>query len=148
MNGEHGIPMLSLSSKNLTHFSTMLISHLNGIGESRLLDANNALQRKEVITKTLNPKWVPLVEATTAYSDDTRSSVPPHPASKAPAVPVPQLYNVSHWESVELVESYSPDLNTLGSAKTVPCNLLNQSVALCKTSGQVPSPPARLPSRY
>jgi hypothetical protein len=39
---------------------------------------------------------------------------------------VPQFYNISHLESSEMVESFSPGLNTLSSAKTAPFNLLNQ----------------------
>jgi hypothetical protein len=39
-----------------------------------------------------------------------------------------QFYNVLHWESVEMVDSFSPSLTMLGSAKTVPYNILNQQL--------------------
>jgi hypothetical protein len=106
----------------------MLHSHLNGIGESLLLIPNYTLQRKEVITKTPNPKWVSSAEAPFASSDGS-ASYGTQPIAKAPVMAVPQFYNVSHWESVEMVESFIPGLTTLGSAKTVPYNLLNQQLS-------------------
>jgi hypothetical protein len=127
MSGEHGIPCLSSSSQNWTHISTMLHSHLSSIGEFRLLDFNYTLLLKEVMTKTSNPEWVSSVEAPSASSEDSGSSGT-SPVTKAPVMSVPQLYNVSHWESSEMVESYSPALNTLSNVNTVPFNLLNQQL--------------------
>jgi hypothetical protein len=103
----------------------MMHSHFSGIGESRLLDFNYTLPLKEVITKTPNPKWVPSADAPSASSNDSVSSGI-FPFTKTPVMAVPQFYNVSQWESAEMVDSFSPGLNKLGSAKTVPFDLLNQ----------------------
>jgi hypothetical protein len=107
----------------------MLLSHLCSIGEFRLLDFNYTLPLIEVITKTPNPKCVPGAEALSASSADSGSSGT-DPVNRAPVMSVPQFYYVLHWESAELVDSFSPELDKLSSAKTVPFHLLNQQLIL------------------
>jgi hypothetical protein len=127
MSDEHGIPLLSLSSQNWTHFSTMLTSHLSSIGESRLLDFNHTLPLKEVLTETLNTKWVPGAEATCVSSASSGSSGT-DPVVREPVMQIPQFYNVPHWETDPMVESFSPGLEKLSGVKTVPFHLLNQQL--------------------
>jgi hypothetical protein len=105
----------------------MLTSHLSSIGESRLLDLNHTLPLKEVLTKTLNPKWVPGAEATcVSYASSETSGT--DPAVREPVMKIPHFYNVPHWESDSMVESFSPGLDKLSGVKTVPFHLLNQQL--------------------
>jgi hypothetical protein len=82
---------------------------------------------KEVITQTLNAKWVAGAEATcvSSASSESASTAPP---VKVPVMKVPQYYNVSHWETNPMVESFSPGLDKLSGVKTVPFHLLNQQL--------------------
>jgi hypothetical protein len=105
----------------------VLTSHLLSIGESRLLDFNHNLPLKEVLTKTLNPKWVQGAEATCVSSASSESSGT-HPTVRDPVMEVPQFYNVPHWETDPMVESFSPGLDKLSGVKTVPFHLLNQQL--------------------
>jgi hypothetical protein len=127
MSGEHGIPLLSSTSLSWMHFSTMLTSHLSSIGESRLLDFTHTLPLKEVLTETLNPKWVAGAEATCVSSASSESNST-DPIPREPVMKVPQYYNVPHWETNSMVESLSPGLDKLSGMKLVPYHLLNQQL--------------------
>ena len=124
MAGEHGIPLLSSTTLNWVHFSTMLGSHLASVGETRLLDFTYQLPMKEVATRTNNPKWVGGAEATSTSSETSENTG----ASTAPVMQPPQFYNTYHMESNPMVQSFSPGLDKLGGEKTVPYNLLNQQL--------------------
>ena len=127
MSEEHGIPLLSSSSLNWMHFSTILMSHLPSIGESRLLDFNLTLPLQEVLTQTLNPKWVAGAEATCVSSASSESNrIDPIP--REPVMKVPQFYNVPHWETNPMVESFSPGMDKLSGVNIVPFHLLNQQL--------------------
>jgi hypothetical protein len=105
----------------------MQTSHLSSIGESRRLDFNHTLPLKEVLTKTLNPKWVPGAEATSVSSEGSGSSGT-DPTAREPVMQIPQFYNVPHWETDPMVDSFSPGLDKLSGVKTVPFHLLNQQL--------------------
>jgi hypothetical protein len=124
MSGEHGIPLLSSSSMNWMHFSTMLASHLASIGESRLIDFNHSLPMKEIVTQTPNPKWVDgdVAPCVSSASSESASTDPP------PRVQVPKYYNAIHLETDPMVKSYSPGLDKLSGKKFVLYHLLNQQL--------------------
>ncbi len=77
------------------HLSTMLTIYLSSIGESRLLDFYYTLPLKEVLAKTLNPKWVAGNEAT-CVSSASSESTSTDPVAREPVMKVPQFYNVPH----------------------------------------------------
>jgi hypothetical protein len=105
----------------------MLTSHLSSIGESRLLDFNHTLLLKEVLTQTLNPKWVAGAEATCVSSANS-ASTSTDPVSREPVMKVPQFYDVPHGETTSMVKSFSLGLDKLSGLKLVPYHLLNQQL--------------------
>ncbi len=127
MIGEHGIPLLSSTSLNWMHLSIMLTSHLSSIGESCLSDFTHTLPLKEVLTPTLNPKWVAGAEATCVSSASSESNNT-DPIPREPVIEVPQYYNVPHWGTNSMIESFSPGLDKLSGMKLVPYHLLNQQL--------------------
>jgi hypothetical protein len=128
MSGEHGIPLLLSTSLNWMHFSTMLASHLASIGESRLIDFNHSLPMKEVVTQTLNPKWVAGAEAPCVSTESSESGSTAPPIKVVPVMKVPQYYNAIHLKTDPMVKSYSPGLDKLSGEKIVPYHLLNQQL--------------------
>jgi hypothetical protein len=103
----------------------MLASHLASIGKSRLIDFNHSLPMKEIVTQTLNPKWVdgdvaPCVSSASSESGNT------DPPPKVPVMKVPKYYNSIHLETDPMVKSFSPGLDKLSGEKIVPYHLLNQ----------------------
>jgi hypothetical protein len=105
----------------------MLISHLSSVGESGLLDFNHTLPLKEVITKTLNPKWVPGAEATSVSSASFGCSGT-DPAAREPVMSIPQFYNVPDWETDPMVDSFNHGLDKLSGVKTAHFHLLSQQL--------------------
>jgi hypothetical protein len=80
----------------------MLASHLASIGESCLIDFNHSLPMKEVVTQTLNPKWIASDEApcVSTESSESGSTAPP---IKVPVMKVQQYYNTIHLETDPMV---------------------------------------------
>ena len=81
---------------NWVHFNNMMTSHLESVGESRLLDFNHYLPMKEVVIKTLNPNWV---DGDVAPTSSEAASTDP-----TPRVQVPKYNSVSHLETDPIVK--------------------------------------------
>jgi hypothetical protein len=119
MTSEYGIPALKGSAAtNFPFFQTQLQRHLEGVGESRLIDPTYRLPQKTVVTQLLNPFWVdPDVVQAQGSSSTTIEPTPDHQQDK--------WITSTTTVQDDIVTSYSPGLKEAGGIKEIPYKILN-----------------------
>jgi hypothetical protein len=132
MTSEYAIPALKHTSTNFPFWEASLRRHLDGVGESRIIQSNYRLPTKDIVTTTLNPFWTDPDVATQSSSQTPATSTPSDPSGLPPTgLPSP---TVQQWilttttVTNEIVSTYSPGLDRAGGAKVIPYQILNNQM--------------------
>jgi hypothetical protein len=124
MTSETGIPALKCASTNFPFWETQLRRHLDGVGESRIIDPSYRLPTKNNVTRSLNPFWVDPDVAPTGSSSQTQVTSDQQDPSPHTA-PATKYITSTTTVPVDVVDSYSPGLKEAGGVKEIPYKILN-----------------------